>query len=324
MAVIDTIKERAQAKCPTLVFPEGGEEKIALAATELAKAGICKPVIIGDAEQIAGFGADMDLVKVVTIDDYADQLDAWAEGLEPISDLPARMMKKRFAKKTIFLGAAMVHFGVVDGMVAGLTYSTGDVIMASNMCIGLAEGVKLPSSYFLMEIPTWNGTEGDLMIFADCGVNVQPSVEELASIATTTADSAVKLLGWDPRVAMLSFSTKGSGRHADATKVREATALVKEARPELKVDGELQADAAIVPEIGLKKAGESDVAGKANILVFPDLDAGNIAYKLVQRMTGGNAYGPMLQGFAAPVSDLSRGSTVTDIVGVASIVAAQA
>jgi phosphate acetyltransferase len=174
-----------------------------------------------------------------------------------------------------------------------------------------------------MEVPTWEGSEGGLVMFADGGVNVNPTAEELASIAATTADSAIKVLGWEPRVAMLSFSTKGSGRHADATKVREATALVQEARPDLKVDGEMQGDAAIVPEVGLKKVGESPVAGRANILVFPDLDAGNIAYKLVQRMTGGNAYGPMLQGFAQPVSDLSRGSSVKDIVGVASIVAAQ-
>ena len=323
MAVIDTIKAQAATKCPTLVFPEGGEEKIALAATELAKEGICKPVIIGDAAEIAAFGADLDLVKVVSPADYEDKFDAWSEGLEALADLPARMIKRRLGKKTINLGAAMVHYGEVDGMVAGLTYSTGDVIMASNMFIGLADGVKLPSSYFLMEVPTWEGSEGGLVVFADCGVNVNPSTEELASIATTTADSVVKLLGWEPRVAMLSFSTKGSGRHADATKVREATELVRQARPELKVDGELQADAAIVAEVGLKKAGESPVAGKANVLIFPDLDAGNIAYKLVQRMTGGNAYGPMLQGFAKPVSDLSRGSTVTDIVGVASIVAAQ-
>lgn len=323
MSVIDTIKARAAAKCPRLVFPEGDEEKIALAATELAHAGVCHPVIIGDAEKIASFGADMDAIEVVTMDDYADKIDAWAEGLEELADLPARMIKKRFAKKTIVFGAAMVHYGEVDGMVAGLTYSTGDVIMASNMCIGLAEGVKIPSSYFLMELPSWSGSEGNLLVFADCGVNPNPSAEELASIASTTADSVVKLLGWEPRVAMLSFSTKGSGKHADVTKVREATALVQELRPDLAVDGELQADAAIVPEVGLKKAGESPVAGRANVLIFPDLDAGNISYKLVQRTTGGNAYGPMLQGFACPVSDLSRGSSVTDIVGAASIVAAQ-
>jgi phosphate acetyltransferase len=323
MAVIDTIKVRAAEKCPTIVFPEGGEEKIALAATELAKAGICKPVIIGDAAQVAGFGADLNLVKVVAASEYDGKLDEWAEGLEILADLPARMVRKRLAKKTVNLAAALVHYGLADAMVAGLTYSTGDVIMASNMFIGLAEDVKIPSSYFLMEVPNWQGGEDGLVVFADCGVNPNPSAEQLADIAVTTSKSVEKLLGWEPRVAMLSFSTKGSGKHDDVTKVREATALAKELDPDLKVDGELQADAAIVHEVGLKKAGESPVAGKANVLIFPDLDAGNIAYKLVQRMTGGNAYGPMLQGFARPVSDLSRGSTVEDIVGVASIVAAQ-
>lgn len=238
--------------------------------------------------------------------------------------MPSGMVAKRMRKKPLWLAAAMVAAGEVDGMVAGLTYSTSNVIQAGQMLIGLAKGVRIPSSYFLMDIPGWSGGEDGLMVYADCGVNVNPTSEELASIAETTADTTASLLGWEPRVAMLSFSTKGSGKHPDARKVVDACDLVHAERPDLKVDGELQADAAIVPAVAAKKAGGDNLLqGRANVLVFPDLDAGNIAYKLTQRLTGGHAYGPMLQGFARPISDLSRGSSVDDIVGVATIVAAQ-
>lgn len=324
MDIIAKLQEKAAKKCPTIIFPEGGEEKITLAAMELAKKGVIKPVILGDEETVKGFGGDLSLLQVITPETYADQYEEWAKEYEPILDMPARMISKRLKKNPLWLGGALVHFGIIDGMVAGLTYSTGDVIFASNMFIGLGEGVKLPSSYFLMDIPTFQGGEEGLLIYADGGVVPNPTAEELANIAETTADSAVKLLGWEPRIAMLSFSTKGSAKHDDVAKVVEAYNLVKEERPELKVDGELQADAALVPEVAAKKAGADNVLqGNANILVFPDLDAGNIAYKLTQRLTGGKAYGPLLQGFAKPVSDLSRGSSVDDIIGVATIVAAQ-
>lgn len=324
MDVIKVLEEKASKKCPTIFFPEGHEEKIAVAATTLAKKGVIKPVILGDAGEIESYGADLSLVKVVSIEELSDRFDTWAAEYETILDMPARMIAKRFRKNPLWIGGAMVHTGEVDGMVAGLTYSTGDVIFASNMFIGLAEGVRLPSSFFLMDIPTFQGGEDGLLIYADGGVVPNPTSEELANIAETTADSAVRLLGWEPRVAMLSFSTKGSAKHDDVTKVVNAYELVKAHRPDMKVDGELQGDAALVPEVAAKKAGEDNVLqGNANILVFPDLDAGNIAYKLTQRLTGGKAYGPLLQGFARPVSDLSRGSTVEDIMGVAIIVAAQ-
>lgn len=323
MDIMESLREKAKGVCPTLVFPEGGEPKIIEAAARLARDQVIRPVILGNEEQIRGFGIDTSQLTIVDHTQQGDKAAQWAAEYEPILDMPARMIARQL-KKPLNYGAAMVHTGEVDGMVAGLTYSTGDVILAANLYIGLAQGVKAASSFFLMDIPHWKGGEDGLIIYADGGVVPNPDAEELASIAITTANSAVRLLGWEPRVAMLSFSTKGSGKHPDVTKVVDAFHLVQQQRPDLKVDGELQGDAALDAGVAAKKAGADNVLqGRANILIFPDLDAGNIAYKLTQRLTGGKAYGPLLQGFAKPVSDLSRGSSVDDIMGVAIIVAAQ-
>ncbi|TFH39980.1 MAG: hypothetical protein E4H01_17350 [Lysobacterales bacterium] len=220
--------------------------------------------------------------------------------------------------------AMMLRAGDADGMVAGLLHSTEDVILASEMFVGLADGIDIPSSYFVMDIPNWKGGEDGLIVFADCAVVTNPTSQELAGIALSSAASARNLLGWEPRVAMISFSTKGSGTHPDVDKVVEALALVRKTNPGLCIDGELQVDSAVVPSVAEKKIkGENVLKGRANILVFPDLDAGNAAYKLVQRMAGAAAYGPVLQGFAKPVSDLSRGATVDDILGAITIIAAQ-
>ena len=324
MDVISNLQKKAAKKCPTIIFQEGKEEKIVKAAEILAKKGILKPVILGNEEEIKCFGVDMTAIKVITLDTYADKYEEWAKEYEPILDVPARMISKRLKKNPLWLGGALVHFGIADGMVAGFSYPTADVIFAFRVFVGLAGGVKIPSSYFLMDIPTFKGGEDGLLIYADGGVVPNPTAEELANIAETTADSVVSLLDWEPRVAMLSFSTKGSAKHKDVQKVVKAFELVKEHRPEMKIDGELQGDAALSKEVAAKKAGADNVLqGNANILIFPDLDAGNIAYKLTQKLTGGKAYGPLLQGFAKPVSDLSRGSSVEDIIGVATIVAAQ-
>jgi phosphate acetyltransferase len=197
------------------------------------------------------------------------------------------------------------------------------VILASQMFIGMREGILTPSSFFLMAVPDWKGSEGGLLVFADCAVNPNPTAKELADIAVSTAASVRELLDWVPRIAMLSFSTRGSASHPDADKVLEALKLVREREPDLAIDGEMQADAALVPSVAAKKMGNTGlVAGRANVLIFPDLDAGNIAYKLVQRLARADAYGPVFQGFRRPVSDLSKGASIDDIVGATILVAA--
>jgi phosphate acetyltransferase len=231
---------------------------------------------------------------------------------------------KRILKHALFFAAMMTHVGDCDGMVAGAINTTASVITAANL-VGMKEGFTAPSSFFIMSIPNCPYGQDGAFIYADAGANAAPSATTLAEIALASADRARTLLGWQPRVAMLSFSTKGSAAHALTNKVVEATKIAQARAPYLLIDGELQADTALVPEIADKKIkSESDVAGKANILIFPDLNAGNIAYKLTQYLAHAEAYGPILQGFAKPVSDLSRGASVEDIVGVIAITIVEA
>jgi phosphate acetyltransferase len=218
----------------------------------------------------------------------------------------------------------MVKAGDADGMVSGAVHSTADTLRPSLQILKTAPGTKLVSAFFVMVVPNCEFGENGTFVFADCGLNQNPTPEELAAIAESSAKSFKNLVGKEPIVAMLSHSSKGSAKHADVDKVVEATRIAKENNPELKLDGELQLDAAIVPKIGSSKAPGSDVAGKANVLIFPDLDAGNIGYKLVQRLAKAEAYGPMTQGIARPVNDLSRGCSAEDIIGVIAITAVQA
>jgi len=302
---MDTLIANAQKKHTRIVFPEGSDERITQAAHKIEKRGIAHPIIIEPSMMTA------------------EAISAYAHQLTELTEMPLEILEMMLAEPLNF-ATAMVALGEADGMVAGLDCATQDVIMSSQMFIKLDEAISLPSSFFIMELADNDLGEDGCLIFADCAVVVQPTFDELADIAISTADSAQRILGWQPRVAMLSFSTKGSAGHADVKKVTEALDKVRTNRADIAIDGELQVDSALVSSVAAAKVKEkSEVAGKANILVFPDLDAANAGYKLVQRLAGAKAYGPVLQGFRKPVSDLSRGATVEDIIGAAVLVAAQ-
>ena len=324
---ITALRRKIRHSSSKVVFPEGQEEKIIKAAAVIAGQGIASPILLGREDSIrdlaAGAGLD---VTGISIEDPAlsPRLESYVDEYCKDSDFPVGAAR-RLLTKSVYYAAMMVRMGDADAMVAGIATSTEEVVTASELIIGLQEGITTASSYSLMEIPGFKGEEGSLLIFADAATNPNPTPDQLADIAIASARSAKELLDWEPRVAMLSFSTKGSATHPDVDKVLEAIRIIREREADLCMDGELQLDAAINPEVARRKIeGVSPVAGRANILIFPDLDAANIGYKLVQQLAKAAAYGPFLQGFAKPVSDLSRGSTVDDVVGAAIVVVLEA
>ncbi len=320
MDIIAEFKERAARARPRVAFPESTDERIVAAARTIAGEGWARPVLVGKAERIGTPPEGVEVIDPTDETASARYLEAYMRVRPDLGEKIAR----RLVSKPLAAAALAVAVGDAHCLVAGVANSTAAVISTCSLAVGLAEGIKTPSSFMLMVTPHAPGMEGARIIFADCAVNIQPGPEELADIAVASGLTAAALLEGDPRVAMLSFSTKGSANHDDADKVLKALEIAKAKAPGLAIAGELQGAAALVEGVAKRKAPESVVAGQANVLVFPDLDAGNIAYKLTQRLGGATAYGPILQGFRRPVSDLSRGATTEDIVGTSAIVCAMA
>ena len=327
MGFIDTIKARAKADKKTIVLPESEDRRTYEAAAQILKEDLANLIIIGSEEAVKKGSEGLDVSKATIVDpEKNEQSQAYVDKLVELRAKKGMTPEK--ARETIlndytYYGVMMVKMGDADGLVSGACHSTANTLRPCLQILKTKPGTKLVSAFFLMVVPDCEYGDDGVFVFGDCGLNQNPNPEELAAIAESSAESYRMLTGNEPRVAMLSHSSKGSAKHADVDKVVEATRIAKEANPDLALDGELQLDAAIVPSVGASKAPDSKVAGKANVLIFPDLDAGNIGYKLVQRLAKAEAYGPMTQGIAAPVNDLSRGCSAEDIVGVVAITAVQ-
>ncbi|HJC48962.1 MAG TPA: phosphate acetyltransferase [Candidatus Lachnoclostridium pullistercoris] len=328
MGFIDVIKERAKADKKTIVLPESMDRRTFVAAEKILKEGLANLIIIGTPEEVAKNSEGLDISGAVIVNPFTyekteEYVNLFVE-LRKAKGMTPELARETMLKDYAYYGCLMIKNGDADGMVSGACHSTANTLRPCLQIIKTKPGTKLVSAFFLMEVPNCEFGENGTFVFADCGLNQNPNPDELAAIAISSAESFRMLVGKEPKVAMLSHSSKGSAKHDDVTKVVEATRIAKETAPDLALDGELQLDAAIVPEIGASKAPGSAVAGHANVLVFPDLDAGNIGYKLVQRLAKAEAYGPMCQGIAKPVNDLSRGCSADDIVGVVAITAVQA
>lgn len=335
MGILESLAERAKAANKTIVLPEGNDPRVIAAAAKAAREGVCRPVVLGTPSEIAAAEAQAGVVLAGT---GVEVVDYTASGHLP--QLAVALYEKRKDKgmteaealaavsgKRLYFGNMMVALDMAQGLVAGSIASTGDMLRSAFHCVGTAKGIKLASSAFIMDLREPAPAGDTVLLFADCAVNPCPTAAELVDIAHATALSCWQLIGKRPRLAFLSFSTKGSASHVLAYKMREACDLTRcrfaEQGVDAEVDGELQADAALVPSVGASKNKGGTVQGDANVLIFPDLQAGNIAYKLVERLAGAKAFGPVLQGLAKPVNDLSRGCSAEDIFGTMCITAMQ-
>ena len=329
MSMIEKVYAKARADVKRIVLPEGEEERTLLAAAKLKAEGLAEPILLGKEETIrreAGrVGADLRGLTLLD-PETSEKTEAYADALYELRKAKGltREAAADLARDPMYYGILMVKLSDADGLVSGAVHTTGDMLRPALQIIKTRPGIHIVSSSFLMNCPNHDLGDDGLLVYADCIVNPCPTAEELAEIAVTSAHTAHDLCGVEvPRVALLSFSTKGSASHELVTKVQKAVALAHELDPDLLLDGELQPDAALVPEVGAKKAPGSEVAGRANVLIFPDLQSGNIGYKLTQRIGGAEAYA-VLQGLAKPCNDLSRGCSVQDIVNTAALTAVQA
>ncbi len=330
MDLLQKIKENAKKHSKRIVLPEGTEERTLKAADQIIEEGLAQIILIGNPAEIAKLANEYSLKNI----DKATIIDPLAhEKLDQYADLLVELRKKKgmtkekaleLTKNPLYLATLMIKSGDADGEVAGAQNATGDVLRPAFQVVKTKPGMSVVSGAFLLFLKDKSFGNDGLMVVADCAVHPNPTASELAEIAVATATTTRVIAEIEPRVAMLSFSTKGSAKHEMVDKVVEATRLAKEMAPDVLIDGEMQADAAIVAAVGAAKAPDSEVAGRANVLVFPTLEVGNIAYKLVQRMAGAEAVGPVLQGMAAPINDLSRGCSVSDIVSLVAITASQA
>lgn len=328
MNFIETIKEKVKSNIKTIVLPEAEDIRVIEATATILKEKFANVVLVGDEEKVLKLAEENNLnIKEVKIINplKSEKFDEYVNLLVELRKNKGMTVEQaqKLVSDPVYYGMLMVKAGEADGLVSGAAHSTADTLRPALQILKTSEGTKLVSAFFAMVVPNCKYGDGTF-IFADCGLNSNPNVEELAEIAASSAKSYKQLVGKDPKIAMLSYSTYGSAKSDLTKKVIDATNLLKENHPELAVDGELQLDAAIVPEVAKSKAPGSKVAGQANVLVFPDLDAGNIGYKLVQRFANAEAYGPLCQGIAKPVNDLSRGCSAQDIVGVVAITALQA
>ena len=326
MDIIEKFIQKAQGNPARLVYPEATDSRILEAVVKVKKLGIADPVLVGNITSVEKLADELNL-SLSGIEIIDSKLDARLETYSKVYGQRRDMREaiaRKLVQKPLSFGGMMVSHGEADGMVAGVATATSIVIQTATLTVGFQEGLSTPSSFFIMIIPEFQGEQDKIFIFADSAVNIQPTAQQLAEIAIASGTNAKALLGIDPKIAFLSFSTKGSAGHEDADKVINALELARKINSDFDMDGELQLDAAIIPQVAAKKVQASNVAGQANVLIFPDLDSGNIGYKLVQYMAKAKAIGPILQGLARPVNDMSRGASVDDLIAVSAITSVQA